>query len=445
MWVEQLTMENIKCFGKTVFRLGDKDGPYPWVTLLGENGGGKSTVLQALALLVAGPESAPKLCPSPVGWLRDEMRRGLISVRIHQGAGDPGQFSGEKRTFNAFGYSLYVTGSRPISINSKHYGEPAIVESPSTHLSWLRQNAFTSEGTGWFAAGYGPFRRLTRADQIIVPSLERPARSTNFATQFDENEPLSTFERWLVYMDYRISKSPKSGPEERHMEVAVASINELLPWGTEYSRVSPEGRVLFTSGGSEVPTSSLSDGYRSILALAGDLIWRLICAFPESNAPLSEEGVVLIDELDIHLHPSWQREIAGVLRHRFPNIQFIVATHSPFVAAGAGEDAKTLRIRVEAGGAVVDEVPNVAALDIDDILRSEAFGLVSTYAPQTQEKLDRYDSLRRKRHKRRLTPKEEEEIGQLSMFVREARRLGGPPEDGSLEARIDEYLDEVLP
>ena len=91
MWVEELRLNNIKCFEGQTLRFARKDKPYPWVTFLSENGGGKSTALQALALLLAGPESVQKLLPRPIAWLRDETRYGLISTRIHQGESDPGQ------------------------------------------------------------------------------------------------------------------------------------------------------------------------------------------------------------------------------------------------------------------------------------------------------------------------------------------------------------------
>ena len=116
----------------------------------------------------------------------------------------------------------------------------------------------------------------------------------------------------------------------------------MLPEEAKFDSVTAEGRIVFDIGGQKIPTICLSDGYRSILALAGDLIWRLILAFPDSSDPLRECGVVLIDELDIHLHPKWQRQVGKVLRQTFPKQQFLVATHSPLVAAGAGEDALTL-------------------------------------------------------------------------------------------------------
>src|SRR5262249_46187943 len=151
-------------------------------------------------------------------------------------------------------------------------------------LTWLRLNALTSKGLGWFAVGYGAFRRLTRSSQIIVPSLEPAARYTNFLTQFDEDQPLSAFERWLVYLDYRIAKE-KDADAKHNMDIGIAAISKMLPPGTTYDKVTAEGRILFRVGGQSVPTISLSDGYRSVLALAGDLVWRLISAFPDSDDP----------------------------------------------------------------------------------------------------------------------------------------------------------------
>jgi hypothetical protein len=260
-------------------------------------------------------------------------------------------------------------------------------------------------------------------------------------SQFDEDEALSTFERWLVHLDYRSARS-EDPIASRHKELGIAVLNALLPEGAEFDEVTLEGRIRYRVGGRSVPTISLSDGYRSILAMAGDLIWRLLQAFPSSQHPHQEEGVVLIDELDIHLHPAWQREIAGWLRRQFPNLQFIVATHSPMVAAGAGSDALTLRFRLEDGKTRVDRVENISAMSVDRILQSRAFGLVSSFSPETQQKIDRYDDLVRKGKRR--TEQEEKELDELSAFLQEARPLGGPPEPGSLEARIEAYLDGAL-
>ncbi|HEY0094973.1 MAG TPA: AAA family ATPase, partial [Archangium sp.] len=342
----------------------------------------------------------------------------------------------------SFRYDQVVTGRNPVVVRKQTYTEPTILEWPSPQLSWLRQNVFASRGFGWFAAGYGAFRRLTRSHQVIVPALEPQARYTNFLTQFNEDEPLATFERWMVYLDYVIAKGgPPSKSARRQSALGVEVINRILPGGARFDSVTSEGRILFDMGGRKVPTLAMSDGYRSVLALAGDLVWRLIQAFPLSVNPLHEEGVVLIDELDIHLHPRWQRHIAGWLRAQFPNLQFIVATHSPFVAAGAGKDALTVRLTLEEGVTRVEEVKTPAALSVDRILQSEAFGQLSPYSPPTQEAIDRYDALARKKKR---SAAEEKEFTQLRAFMQQARPLGGPPEPDSLDAKLDAYIDKSL-
>ena len=189
------------------------------------------------------------------------------------------------------------------------------------------------------------------------------------------------------YLDYREAK--QSDPAAKRLrEIGVSAINELLPTGVRYDSIDAEGRILFNDHGTMVSTAGLSDGYRSVLGLGGDLVWRMIAAFPKSENPLKEPGIVLIDELDIHLHPTWQRNIAGWLRTQFPNIQFIVTTHSPMVAAGAGSDALTLKIGRDSAP-VVPVTQGLFSMDVDDILKSEAFGLVSTFSPETEGKLNR--------------------------------------------------------
>ena len=443
MWVESLDLENIRCFPNLSVRFTtQRDIPCRWVNLVSENGGGKSTMLQALALLLAGPEGAQQLFPRPHGWLRDEQTPGKLSARIHQDDVDPGQH-GDDKVRKAFSYSYVMTGREPLTVNNKSYTEPAIVPSGQSILTWLRNNAFTSRGEGWFAAGYGAFRRLTRSSQIIVPSLEPQARFTNFLTQFDESEPLSAFERWVVYLDYRIAKE-KDSRAKTQQELGINAINRVLePVGAKFDRVTSEGRILFQVNGQSVPTIGMSDGFRSILALAGDLVWRLIMAFPNSTDALREPGVVLIDELDIHLHPTWQRVVAGVLRTTFPALQFFVATHSPLIAAGSGEDALTLHFATTDGAVMVRSVEKIYAMNVDRILESEAFQLVSPYAPETQKKLDRYDALSRRKTKG-LTKPEQGEYQKLLNFMEDARPIGGHPEPDSVEAKIDAYLAEAL-
>ncbi|MFM6408514.1 MAG: ATPase, partial [Microcystis sp.] len=94
-------------------------------------------------------------------------------------------------------------------------------------MSWLRANAFASDSHGWFAVGYGAFRRLTRVSQVIIPSLEPQQRSSNFFSQFNEDTSLSSFERWMVHLDYRIAKNPEDSQAKQMKKIGEEAITKL--------------------------------------------------------------------------------------------------------------------------------------------------------------------------------------------------------------------------
>lgn len=437
MWVEELNIENIKCFKKLTLRCGDTDGAFKWITLLGENGMGKSTALQALGLLLAGPDGANQLLTKPLGWLRDEKNAGKISAKIHKEEHDPGVY-GDKKQRAVFNFTYFITGTEKVQIRSKIYTEPAIVPNSDRTLSWLRQNAFQAKGKGWFASGYGAFRRLTKRNQVIVPSLQTPERFTGFLAQFNEDEPLAAFEQWFVHLDYRTAKSVDE-LAKKQQALGVAAINRVLPNGARFDSVRTDGKILFDVNGQKVATLNLSDGYRSVLALAGDLIWRLFMAFPDSEDPMQEQGTVLIDELDIHLHPVWQRQIPGMLRELFPNMQFIVSTHSPFIASGAGENAVTYRLNWVDGEVEHSKISNMAFMSVEKVLQSEAFEIVSLLSNEAQTRIDRYYTLRKKTNR---TPQENRQLEMDMPIVQQAIGFDAPKSE--LENKMDQYLEKML-
>jgi energy-coupling factor transporter ATP-binding protein EcfA2 len=433
MWVESITLNNIKCFQQQEISfirapnaIQRQEKLYSWVTLLGENGVGKSTILQALALLLAGPEAALEILPRPNGWLQNQNSPGFLNITLRKN-------SLNQNGTSSFSYSYLVTGTRAMEANGKIYTEPTIVGGSMPLPSHLIG----------FAVGYGAFRRLTRSNQLIIPSLEEPRRSNNFFTQFNEDISLSSFERWMVYIDYRIAKNSQDLQAKKMKRVGEAAINKLLPSNTQIAGVTAEGLIEFSVDGQILPSINLSDGYRSVIALAGDLIWRLMQAFPDLDEPTIIPGIVLIDELDIHLHPSWQREIAGWLQQAFPNMQFFVATHSPLVAAGAGENALTLHLDMVDNQIQTTKIPyEDLAAGVDRTLKSPAFGLESTYSPPTEHKIQRYHELQRKNGE--LSEAELSEYEHLQLFMREVQPFGNTPAPGSLESRIDALLEDRL-
>jgi predicted ATP-binding protein involved in virulence len=153
-------------------------------------------------------------------------------------------------------------------------------------------------------------------------------------------------------------KSAPSAKFQRHLEFVNQAIETLVPdvKNLEIDRSSGKARLLVENFGNKVNITQLSHGQRMLVALAGDLARRLVTLNPESEAPLKGHGIVIIDEIDLHLHPKWQQEIITGLQRTFPNLQLIITTHSPQVLSTVRrENIRTLEF--DATGQVVVSKP----------------------------------------------------------------------------------------
>lgn len=117
--------------------------------------------------------------------------------------------------------------------------------------------------------------------------------------------------------------------------------------------LAPSRMILTNSEGVDLQVDQLSGGYKAVLSVVADIAKRMSIANPNSVNPLAEEAVILIDELDLHLHPKWQKTIVEDLKRTFPNCQFIISTHSPFIiqSLSAEElfDISTMQYATESG------------------------------------------------------------------------------------------------
>lgn len=180
-------------------------------------------------------------------------------------------------------------------------------------------------------AYYGT-QRLWPAD--LEPNMERREIGSRFDGYRDSLKAASTHRHMLEWVrQYTLVEWQRKRPQPqlRAIERAVVACVE----GAEHFRYDAALKelVLIMRNGQVVPFWMLSDGYRNVVAMVADIAWRASVLNPQlgDRAPALTEGIVLIDEIDLHLHPNWQRRVLTDLQRAFPRMQFIATSHSPFI------------------------------------------------------------------------------------------------------------------
>lgn len=190
--------------------------------------------------------------------------------------------------------------------------------------------------------------------------------------------------------------------------------------------LAPSRMVLTNSEGIDLQIDQLSGGYKAVLSVVADIAKRMSIANPNSKNPLEEEAVILIDELDLHLHPKWQKTIVEDLKRTFPNCQFIISTHSPFIiqSLSAEElfDISTMQYAAESGSyngwsidAIQEQKMGVAPKTSTFNERIEAFSLA-----MDEERYDEARSLYRELKEMVNPGSQERKILDLDMEMIEA-------------------------
>lgn len=130
----------------------------------------------------------------------------------------------------------------------------------------------------------------------------------------------------------------------------------------------PRLEMKIDKGNISLNVAQMSDGEKCILALLGDLARRLALANPNKGNPLLGQGIVLIDEVELHMHPSWQRKILSVLKETFPNIQFIITTHSPIILSEVDENFNLFFMKNDNGKISVEKIKQLSGYDANAVL-----------------------------------------------------------------------------
>jgi predicted ATP-binding protein involved in virulence len=316
MRIRELSLHNFRVFSDPPpFRFSDR-----FTVIAGVNGRGKTTILDGLALLSS--RFLPQVSPARSG------SRTISPSEVH---------------LNASGAEL--------SMKVNCVGTPLEYK-----LTYTRRNRKITPSKLGAAAkqkvrnAYGDSNRADDAAPLVVyyttdragyrlPSKLPDALPKGQAAAYTGalvNRTVNFRDFMARYRNALVLENEERRDNPSYLgDRAVAAISEALTiflGGFDNLRIQENPlRLLVDKDGVSLDLSQLSDGERAFLAVVCDLSRRLALANPILDNPLHGAGVVLIDELELHLHPKWQREVVEKLHSTFPHIQFIATTHSPFI------------------------------------------------------------------------------------------------------------------
>ena len=388
IYFSTLGVENVRCFGgRQVLDLTQDGLPAPWSLIIGENGAGKTTLLECLA------------------WMRP----------VREGKGDSEGSSPPRsgrlspildREQNEILETLPRNGSKEARLNAKLGFDGALGPAGTMDNSGSPGKDFRVSVQLIFDELAALKDRKQRGAQIarLGGAFQDPLMITYGANRSlgEHNEPdfyksdfsdhdrlsrgtdLGDVENVLMGLDYAAKVDCKSH-EARSLELLKRAITSILPDDPNPERIEihpPDvletGRhsgVYIRTFTGPVRMSALSLGHRTTAGWVADLASRFIHHYPDSPDPLAEPAVVLIDEIDLHLHPRWQLEIMKDLSSLFRATQFIATSHSPLIVQVA-ETANLILLRKRESDVEIVNDPGVGRnLRVDQILNSLLFGV----------------------------------------------------------------------
>lgn len=392
MYIDNLSLTNFRTFRKSridfVHPDQDFEGlgiPVPKLKnvnlLLGNNGLGKTTLLKAIALSALGPAVGSS------GIYANRL------VRREPGAPKSGKTSAKKSATaeKAVLEAEFTTHpqDRAGSLERLESRVEVVKRGDLEELRWTHEEEkrwhpiFKSSSDAFFFVGYGATRRVEKRDRVDMGSRKSNSfdRAQRVQSLFEEAYSLLPLSNWLPVM--------KSSNPGRHKQVCTL-INKLM--GKRHFIFTGEmegGEYVFERGGLRVPFPALSDGYRAFLGWIGDLLYH-VCMTAPSGKRLDENcGMVLVDEIDLHLHPKWQMTVLQTLAAELPKIQFIVTSHSPLLVGSL----EWMNIIVMEPGPKQSSVARriempVHGLDADQVLLTDFFGMETTRTTTKSKELN---------------------------------------------------------
>jgi len=450
MYLQQMRLKDIACFEDVTldFTRPGTDQACSWVVLLGENGTGKSTILKMLGLALLGRELVLEVV-ADMQWeqlVRSSAKCGRVEATIVRSTSDRKPRS--ERTRASKQYRLAFDLGRTIKTRLRE------VRDETFDFAALDATLYAETLTGgWFACGYGSWRKLPALREPHQSSLTQARRSSKpyrFVTLFQPDAALTRVVDWLVELEFqRLKEQEEQLPPERqvavrYLDLAKQALAQVL-YGATFKEITRDREVIFEEHGIAIPIDRLSDGYQSVTVLIIDLLRRLVEAFPDNNHPLSAKGVVLIDEIDIHLHPKWQRSIVEQIRGLFPNLQFIITSHSPFIAQDMRPEDKIIVLKKHNGNVTVHEDAGfVTSWRVDQILTSSLFDMNTTRNVHIAAAEQEYQHLLDLRASGTFTSENKQRLSDLKQWLDEHRSAPGETADENELYNAAQSLLDIL-
>jgi nucleoside phosphorylase/ABC-type cobalamin/Fe3+-siderophores transport system ATPase subunit len=405
--VSRVEIYNIRCFEHIIIDLDCNKQHHYWTMILGDNAIGKSTVLKSIALGLCNESDAIALIKEmPGDFLRKGAEKGSIIIHLRE----------DKQSQRPRKYSITTR----------------IIKNVEDETEIVRQETTPAENFPWadiFVCGYGS----TRSTQAYN-SYEQYKVIDAVKSLFDSQAFLQNPEVVLLRQD----PSVRAILEEKLQSILMLD--------------TPEYKIHYTKRGLELdgswgrmPVQVLSDGYRSTTQWVLDFIgWLIIAERLIGNPDIG--GILIIDEIEQHLHPRWQRYIVQRLRQQFPKTQIIASTHTPLVAAGIADVDRSMLLKLDRNEdseitvQIIDK-ELIAGKRADQVLTSEAFGLVTTRNNRSHDDVDRYTELLGKQTR---TESEAAELEHLRSVVQNRLSNGETATSQLVEKAVDEALQDII-
>ena len=424
MYITKVKIDNIRIIADFEMELDKEEAP-GWHVILGDNGSGKSTFVRAVSLALIGQEnnSIAASLQDWEQWIGDKNKSAHISATIYR---DPDFDNTTETIGNTFesqvDFSMTTTHGAAIILQDERPGWMLFGES------------------GWFSAAFGPFRRFRGGDsRYDEPHYFPHSRLAAHLSAFGEDVALSKALEWIENCQFRALEGDKKAKSLIGGLLEFVNASDFLPHGAKLTNVTSKGIMVDNGAFTQVPVEEMSDGYRSVLAMTFEILRamdtaygtdRLIKELSTEGGKVNLPGVILIDEIDAHLHPAWQQRIGHWFTEHFPKIQFFVTTHSPIICQAA-EKGSIWRFAApgseEESGRVTDtEFGRLVYGNVLEALSTDYFGSDVAQSKSSHEKLDRLAHLNIKALNGGLSSDEETERIELRKCLpTEASRLEG--------------------